>query len=188
MRLVPGDTKVKLEVFKGVRIWDLIVGLVSGLISVYIIVSDLTHKVFLVIPIIIITGFLIARIVEGEPTYERLLRVLRFFVFPKRFERIYTDDMLYEKAIGVLGSDFLDEYGIDKENEDPNAAKPKKETVKRVREELGDLLQPTHMMDDLMPFTGISAGCIEYDGLYYGAVLAIDPVEYRFLSGCTKST
>ena len=187
MRLVPGDTKVKLEIFKGVRIWDLLVGLISGLIAVYVIVSDLPYKVLFLIPIIVCTGFLVARIVEGEPTYERVLRMLRFFVLPKRFERVYTDDMLYEKAIGELGSDFLDEYGKENAEEGSQTEKPKRKARYSFKEEVGDFLHPAHMMDDLMPFTGISAGCIEYEGLYCGTVLSIDPVEYRFMSDKDKN-
>ena len=37
-------------------------------------------------------------------------------------------------------------------------------------------------VSELMPFTGIKDDFIEYDGKYYGAVIEIDPVEFRFFS------
>ena len=37
-------------------------------------------------------------------------------------------------------------------------------------------------LTDFMPYTGIKDGFIEYDGKYYGAVIEIDPIEFRFFS------
>ncbi len=204
MRLIPGDTKVKLELFKGVRVSDLAVGLVLGLVAVYVFISTMPYKIPFLVGIVALAGFLMVRITDGEPTYERLLRTLRYLVLPKHFERVYTDDMLYEKAIGVLGRDFLEEYGKEskeKDSSEGNGAEASagmgiKSFVSRIKSgrsgrgwkaELGELFRPAHLMDELMPFTGIRAGCIEYGGQYFGAVLAIDPVEYRFMSDKDKT-
>ena len=42
-------------------------------------------------------------------------------------------------------------------------------------------------MEQLIPFTGIADGFVEYNGKYYGTVIEIDPVEFRFFSQHRRS-
>ena len=43
-------------------------------------------------------------------------------------------------------------------------------------------------MDDIIPFTAIKNNVIEYAGEYYGAVIEIPPVEFRFFSQYRRTT
>ena len=56
------------------------------------------------------------------------------------------------------------------------------ETKKRRKEEKKEAIRKEHPMEELIPFTGISEGFIEYGGKYYGTVIEIEPVEFRFFS------
>ena len=55
------------------------------------------------------------------------------------------------------------------------AKKARKNKTKEEKKEQDD-------MSDIMPFTAIKDGYIEYGGRYYGAVLEVPPVEFRFFS------
>ncbi len=181
MRLIPSDTKVKIEIFKGISIWDLLVGLVTGLLLVFVLVSDFPFRILFAAIIVVLGGFLLARIVEGEATYTHIMKVLRYLVLPKRFERIYTDDMLYEKSIGVLKDEFLGSYGLigEQEGSDEDELKKGVKLMDRIR---GLKLFSPGFMDDIIAFTHVSDGLIDYAGEYCGGVIEISPIEYRFMS------
>ena len=58
-RLIPGKTKVKIELFKGVRIADVLVGLVAFLLLVFVLISSLPFKFYIVLGIALIAGALL---------------------------------------------------------------------------------------------------------------------------------
>ena len=44
MWLIPGKTKVQTEIFKGVSIADILIGIVAGVIFVFLLLSNLPYK------------------------------------------------------------------------------------------------------------------------------------------------
>ena len=127
MRLIPGKTKVQIELFKGISLWDMLVAGIGILLVLFVLISSLPGKFYFITGIIIVFVGLLVRM-DTVPNYRYLLQILRHFAYTRS----------YDKSLG---------------------------TVKNV-----------------MPYTAIKDGYIEYDGKYYGAVLEIPPVEFRFFS------
>ena len=93
MRLIPGKTKVKVELFKGVSIADMIIGAVFGLLIIFVLTSSLPGKLYIAIGLLIIAVALLARM-DAEPNYQYLLHILRHFGYRRNFSRLYSDQML----------------------------------------------------------------------------------------------
>ena len=259
MRIIPGNTKVRIELFKGISLMDMAVGGIAGLVAILIVASSLPFKWVIGIVHIAIWGLLLVRI-DAEPNYIFVFHILKHFTFPRKYQKMYSDDEL--KQIAKEGyddfalkdilnnkvesefpgepveseelTDFADlptneelaEAPEDEEDEtevlassanaaaldelldeadkakdkrskkkgkkeknkssknkktksEPAAeaapAPPKKSKGKSKSGEVADV-------EDITSFTGISDGYIEYGRKYYGAVLEIPPVEFRFFS------
>ncbi len=127
MRLIPGKTKVQIELFKGISLWDMLVAGIGILLVLFVLISSLPGKFYIITAIIIVFVALLVRM-DTVPNYRYLLQILKHFAYNRS----------YSKSLG---------------------------TVSKV-----------------MPYTAIKDGYIEYDGKYYGAVLEIPPVEFRFFS------
>ncbi len=127
MRLIPGKTKVQIELFKGISLWDMLVAGIGILLVLFVLISSLPGKFYIITGIVIIFAALLVRM-DTVPNYRYLLQILRHFAYTRS----------YDKNL---------------------------KTVNKV-----------------IPYTAIKDGYIEYDGKYYGAVLEIPPVEFRFFS------
>ena len=217
MRLIPGKTKVKIELFKGITFADIIVALVGLGIAALCAVSSLPARWAITIIVISIFGMLLVR-VNDEPLYIFFWHMLRYNAFPKRLARVYNDKELERMSKGNLQEivdEFYDEEGAEEEVElDPKEEKKRlKEIIKAENKILKDKKSTKEEQDEvwkaraqrsaekkkkkssgkeenskhedisgLMPFTGIKDNFIEYAGQYVGAVVEIDPVEFRFFS------
>ena len=278
-RLIPGKTKVQLELFKGVMLSDIAVGAVVGIMLVFIVSSSLPYKGYICLALLFIAALLLARL-DTQPNYVYLMNILRHFSYKRRYGRLYTDELLKKKveddfvdhAVDVL---FGGEKGKkssrakeeskrekkarmkaeakvrkaeDKILKDPKAPQEEKDAIlarreefsreeetppveqkskkerkaeekakKRRRKEEDRLLKSKRTgqeekdeilerraresreamkkmaaykeehtqrtnMEEIIPFTGIQNNLIEYGGKYYGAVIEIDPLEFRFFS------
>ena len=93
MRLIPGRTKVKVELFKGVSIADMVIGAVFALLIVFVLTSSLPGKLYIAIGLLILAVALLARM-DAEPNYQYLLHILRHFGYRRNFSRLYSDEML----------------------------------------------------------------------------------------------
>jgi len=109
MRLIPGKTKVRIELFKGVSIGDIVVGALGAALVVLFAISSLPWKLGICIGIAFVTFFLVLRL-DDEPNYMFVLRILRYLVMPRRFERVYKDQMLLDKQNGKLRSQVVDAF------------------------------------------------------------------------------
>ncbi len=264
-RLIPGKTKVNIELFRGVTIGDVIIGVITLAMIALVFVSNLPFKFGICIGVFAIAALLLLRM-DDQPNYIYVLHILSFFAYRRHFER-YTDDALleerFEKGERQAAIDRLfpdgDSRKSSKKNELTKAEKraqklaekakakeakkrgkkskkkgtetvsevsaeqqtaPKeseKERKKRRKEEdkllkskdtpeeekeairsrrneeskeamrkmaeARDAGVDRRVMEEIVPFTGIQDGFIEYlNKSYYGAVLEIDPVEFRFFS------
>ena len=101
MRLIPGKTKVKIELFKGVGIGDIVVGIIGiGLVTL-LLMSTIPFKYYISIAIAVIFGGLLFKL-DTEPTYMFLINVMRYFSYGRAFTRLFSDARLIEKTQGVV--------------------------------------------------------------------------------------
>ncbi|MBO4886903.1 MAG: ATP-binding protein [Firmicutes bacterium] len=235
-RLIPNKTKVRVELFRGVTVGDLIVCGIGLALLVFVITSNLPWKWGISVAIVGITALLLVRLDE-QPNYIYFLHILSFLGYKRKFERAYTDEMIIRATAKGERETMVDEIFEEEDDDQDDAGKKKKKVSgkakaraeekaekqkaaeeKRLRKEEDKLLkskdtpeeekqriyeeraerekqQRIHAaavkdawtkrdpMNEIIPFTAIKDGYIEYlKGNYYGAVLEIDPVEFRFFS------
>ena len=107
MRLIPGRTKVDIELFKGISIADLAIGLIAGIIVIFIVTSSLPFKLVLAAIVTLLAAGLLARL-DQEPNYLYLLKVLRHFSYKRHYKRIFSDEDLAK-----IKSEGLETAGLD---------------------------------------------------------------------------
>ncbi|MBR4182504.1 MAG: DUF87 domain-containing protein, partial [Lachnospiraceae bacterium] len=229
MRFIPGKTKVRIELFKGVSIADVIVAAIGLAMLVLVILSPLPFKFGIAIAVFSVTALLLLRL-DTEPTYMMLLHIIRHFGYVRRYARVYDDKLLKKKDNKEeMKQELLeqnDEAAAEKEaakqekKADKESEKLSKQALKELIKQEDKILKSKTateeeknavwlaraersaakkkakneakqgkeenasyaFMDNIMPFTGIKESLIEYGGSYYGAVIEIDPVEFRFFS------
>ena len=246
-RLIPGKTKVHIELFRGVTIGDVIVGAIAVAMLIFVLISNLPGRLFFCAGIIVLAVLLLVRLDE-QPNYIFLMHILSFFGYKRRFARNFSDKVLYDISEKGEHDAYMDQiFGEDAEKPLTRAEKRKlkrankeqalaqlpvlsgenadgEEVVlsekerKKLRKEEERMLKSKDVseeekeairerqkarseasarrmaeykertadretMSEIIAFTGIQDGYIEYlGGQYYGAVLMIDPVEFRFFS------
>ena len=70
MWLIPGKTKVQTEIFKGVSIADILIGIVSAVLFALLLLSNLPYKFVFSIVLLFITVLLLIRIDEEPPAHD----------------------------------------------------------------------------------------------------------------------
>ncbi len=222
MRLIPGKTKVKIELFKGVGVADIIIGLAGAGLVTLMLLSTFPGRIYIAVGIAVIFGALVFRL-DNEPTYMFIFNLLKYIAYPRAFMRPFSDELLIAKAQGMSPGEYLDSIKSEKkevDDEDPfdllSPAEKKKQLRELIKEEDRILKSKTAtdeeknavwlararrseakkkekkearesrreevFMEEVVPYTGFSDGFIEYGGKYYGAVIEIAPVEFRFFS------
>ncbi len=216
MRLIPGKTKVKIELFRGVTLGDVVVGLL-GLIAVTLCaISSLPARWVIAVIIAVLFGILVVRF-DDEALYVFLWHMIRYRAYPRRYSRVYDDKALLQMSNENLPQEFFENMEDAAENEEELSPKEKKKQLKALIKEEDKVLKSKtatkeekdavwlaranrsmekkkekkatanendsfEEMVDVMPFTNIRDGFIEYGDKYYGTVIEIDPVEFRFFS------
>ncbi len=94
-RLIPGKTKVSIELFKGVTLGDVIVAGIAMAMVIFVLVSNLPWKGGILIGIAALTALLLFRMDE-QPNFVYILHILTFIGYKRRFERVRNDQMLEE--------------------------------------------------------------------------------------------
>ena len=135
MRLIPGKTKVQIELFRGVTLWDILVGAIALILIILVIISSLPHKIAFCIGIFFLTALLVIRLDE-KPNYLMILHMFRHYSSVRRYSKVYDDEMLKKKAQNEVLGDYLDEY---------------KEDVKRQEEEIEEDPDAEYYEEDLIP-------------------------------------
>ena len=220
MRLIPGKTKVKIELFRGVTLGDVIVGIITIVLAGLVILSTVPGRFYIAIGIVAVGGMLIFRL-DAQANYISVLHFLKYLALPRRFRRMFSDKHLLSRSREEKRGDnwnefFSDKFEADDEkslresieqainqkkqkkaedellasedvsDDEKNAvwqARREKEKEKlKKKQESKDSYKNEHDIEEIIPFTGISDGLIEYNGKYYGSVIEIDPVEFRFFS------
>jgi len=93
MRLIPGKTKVGVELFKGVTLTDIIIYAIGAAFLLFVVTSSLPGKVYMAFGVVIVTVVLGVRM-DNEPTYLFLLHILRHYASKRKYARLYTDQVL----------------------------------------------------------------------------------------------
>ena len=225
MRLIPGKTKVQIELFKGISVWDILISAIGIVLEIAVLISNLPYRFYIMLGILIIFAGLLVRL-DTTPNYTYLLHILRHFAYKRHYERTLDDEALLlvsgqkdrDEAMGEffeLAEHSEQEREAAKETkaqrkqrkkaeaalykEEARKLKDKKvseeekneiwkaraeRSAKRKQEHAKEKaeLREDHPVEDIMPFTDIKDGYISYDGKYYGAVLEIPAVEFRFFS------
>ena len=107
-RLIPGKTKVEVELFRGVTLGDVIVAGIGIGMLILLILSNLPYKFNFCIGLAAVTGLLLFRI-DDQANYKYLLHILRHFGYDRRFAKSYTDEMLVQRADGTMEEAALQE-------------------------------------------------------------------------------
>ena len=96
MRLIPGKTKVRVELFKGVSLTDMLVGFIAVATIAFVVASSLPGKLYIAIGLVILSIVLLARM-DTEPNYMYLVNILRHYGYKRSYERILDDEELVKK-------------------------------------------------------------------------------------------
>ena len=141
MRLIPGKTKVKIEIFKSVTLADVVVGLV-GLIAVTLCaVSSLPGRWIIAMIILSVFGISLVRI-DDEPLYVFLWHMFRYRAYPRRYSRIYNDKALMQMSNRNLPMEFFEDIDAEKPVEDDGLTpEEKKQRLKEIIKEENKILK-----------------------------------------------
>ncbi len=212
MRLIPGKTKVQIELFKGVTLTDIIIGLVSAILLVFVLTSTIPGKVYIIFGLILLTAGLLVRL-DSEPNYIFLMHIFRHFAFKRKFARASKDSDFVKRPDAADGEKdaaeelppeetaaerkarlkaereerkaddkILKSKTATKEEKDAIWLKRANQSAARKQSKNSSKKIKSNPMKEIIPFTGIKDDLIEYGGEYYGAAIEIAPVEFRFFS------
>ena len=106
-RLIPGKTKVQVELFRGVTIGDVAVAGVGAAMLILVLLSSLPHKLGICAAVVFLAALLLVRI-DDRANYAYLLGILVHFAYDRRFGRLYTDEMLTARADGTADDAAFD--------------------------------------------------------------------------------
>jgi len=109
MWLIPGKTKVRLEIFKGISLFDILIGIVGVGSIILTIMSNFTNKLVIVAVLLAVFALLLIR-VDETPNYELFLCVLRYAFSNKS----YAKRMAGKKSQGKDIKDLCAFTGIEK--------------------------------------------------------------------------
>ena len=96
MWLIPGKTKVQVELFKGVRLTDLFVGFISIAMIVLVLTSTIPGRLYIAIGLIMIAVALLVRL-DDEPNYLLIPHILHHVGYCRSYQRTYSDRELLRK-------------------------------------------------------------------------------------------
>ncbi len=222
MRLIPGKTKVQVELFKGITLSDILVSGVAGVMVVLVLLSSLPWRGAIALAVGVVAVGLVARM-DTVPNYTYLLHILRHFGYVRRYgrrqngqaspsaekepqgdaEEVPSAESKKERKARLkaekaerkarLKEKKAERKRGDKLLKSKSTPEEEKETIREKRAadaaesarrvaEAKDATTARAPMERIMAFTGIGNGFIEYGGKYFGAVLEIPAVEFRFFS------
>ena len=86
MRIIPKNTKVSTEFFKGVTLADMVVGFIGVLIVFLLAISSLPYRGYVAFGFAFILVFLLVRI-DDEANYMFLFRIIRHFSYFRSYRK-----------------------------------------------------------------------------------------------------
>ena len=142
MRLIPGKTKVQVELFKGITLADMLVCGIAMVMAVLVLTSSLPGKIYILSVLGILTAGLLARM-DTVPNYTYLLHILRHFGYIRHFGRLYDDEMLKARKAGTAGDLAFDELFRQRmeSQETPKERKKREKAEKALRKKEDKILK-----------------------------------------------
>ena len=131
MRLIPGKTKVQIELFKGVTLPDMIIGIIAVGLGTLVLISSLPFR----FPIIVVIGFITAMLlvrIDAEPNYVMIMNLLKHIGYRKNYERVVDD-----KGLEM----FNDERNPEKYLDVGNVKKKDTKSSKDEKKELAEIIK-----------------------------------------------
>ena len=132
-RLIPGKTKVDVELFRGVTLGDVLVAGVGIAMLIFVLLSSLPWKFGICIGVAAVMGLLLFRI-DGQPNYRYLLHILGYLGYDRRFSRSYTDKMLVERGEGTMEEAAFDEIFRSEERKETKAERKERLKAEKAAE------------------------------------------------------
>ena len=166
MRIIPKRTKVRMELFKGIELVDVLVAGAGMGISASFLVSNLPGNLVLSVIALLSTVGLVVPI-EDDKGYILLFNVLKYL---GRYRVFYKRSALQEKKEQA------------QEQAEEQAAGRKKKLSLGSGKRKGPAGLPGISLEDITPFTGIDGNYIVYGSSYSAVVMSIPSVEFRFYS------
>ena len=117
-RLIPGKTKVNIELFRGVTVWDVLIAAAALAMDIFVFFSNLPMRFLIAVIVLSIGGFLILRI-DGQPNYLFVIHLLSFLGFRRHFARHESDETLRRIAKEGEKSVAFDEVFGEGEEKEP---------------------------------------------------------------------
>ena len=74
-RLIPGKTKVQVELFQGILLSDIAVAGVFGAMLLFVVLSSLPYKAYICLALLFVAALLLARL-DAQPNYIYILNIL----------------------------------------------------------------------------------------------------------------
>ena len=147
MRMIPGKTKVKMELFRGVRISDMLVAAVFLGLAVLVYTSNLTGGFYIILGLLAIAAILLARIGE-DPNYVFLLHIVRHLVYKHHYAKQYSDELL----VASYDEDALMELAMENVFSEKSGAQTKKERKAAEKERAAQRKEEDKLLkDDSVP-------------------------------------
>ena len=187
-RLIPGKTKVQIELFRGVTLGDVVIGAVAIAMLIFVIISSLPFKLAICIAVAAVAALLLVRIDE-QPNYMLLISVLSHIGYNRHFSRFETDEALMGRESGNGTEEAAQETAEKDGPKGDQSGKKRKAGKKSAAGKRGKAGAARRSMDEIVGFTAIEDGLIVYGRHeYYGAVIELDPVEFRFFSEARRTS
>ncbi|MCL2457120.1 MAG: ATP-binding protein, partial [Defluviitaleaceae bacterium] len=160
MRIIPKNTRVAIEFFKGIDLVDVLVGMLGVTIEVFIFMSNFSGKLWLMLAVLLVFVFVMMRM-DADKMYVLAFNFLKFLSYRRNFKKYSAEE---------------------REIEAQRKTKTKNSKIKLPK-------KPKEFdIFDIMPFTGINNGLIEYGGQYFAAVLEIPSIDFKFFSEYRQSS
>lgn len=204
MRIIPKRTKVRMELFKGIEVVDVIVAAAGLGISASFLAANLPGHIIIAAAALILTVGLVIPI-EDDKGYLMLYHVLKYFGRVRTFYKKSAQARAAQEAAAAAQAEAEAEAEEAEEDEDdepeeseegkkglkfPKAKKKKSPKGKKTSKTAAGKSKKSGKgktasgpsVEDITPFTGIADEFIEYGSSYSAIVLEISPVEFRFYS------
>ena len=164
MRVIPKRTNVRMELFRGIEVIDVIVGAVGAMLVISLAVSNLPGRFIMAAVATILTVALVFP-VEDDKGYLVALFGMTYLGRPRVFKKRSKKLMDEEEDAG------------EEENDKPKG-------IFKIFDNIRNMVTGGKRLsvEDITPFTGIDGRFIEYGDEYAATVVNIPSTEFRFFT------
>ena len=139
MRIIPKNTKVSTEFFKGVTLADMVVGFFGILVIFLIAISSLPYRGYIALGFAFVLVFLLVRI-DDESNYMFLFRIIRHFSYFRSYRKPGFEYPEMEVAETEEGIETMEESVVTMEETTDNIELFDTQTPATSKDVAGDML------------------------------------------------